>query len=117
MSDEQSCHLCGAGVTNTAVTGILCEGCYEEQSAGAKKLTNAPINAGLIALAVSMIFSFHINGFDFVMVGAGGVALIAGARGALQASSKKASKVLMIGVVVALVGALQAFRGAAPALF
>ena len=114
--EAYSCNSCGTTVENTAVTGILCMSCFEEQnappSAGWRDYLTGPSATGAAVGSVSYFVHFTVNGVDFIAAVGGSIALICGVLGLAVASKRGPSgKKAMIGSgLVILLGLYQLMR-------
>jgi hypothetical protein len=112
MSNE-ACATCGAAIANSAVTGILCQGCHDKEIApkpGWKAWFTGPLYVGWVAVLIPFFFSIRLNALDYVALAGGGIGLASSAAGlalGLKAPADEKKKKLIAAAIVFFLGFVQ----------
>lgn len=113
---QATCITCASHIENTAVTGVFCTACHEEEVApprGWRDLFRGP-NGGAVGLGTApFVVSFSINGVDYVALACGGLALTLGVVGlalAVRTSGEERRYRLGGAGLAVLLGLVQLYR-------
>lgn len=93
---------------NTAVTGIFCNGCYQDVAPkpGWRAYITPPAALGAAAIGFGQVLDITVNGLSYTMLGSGAVAALAGLIGLATAGKSmpewKSKQMAICGVVVAM---------------
>ena len=97
-----ACIDCSEPIVQPALTGVLCQGCFEREQAP-PALKWGPVALGLFAVATPFALVITYNGVDYVKLVGGAVGILAGiwlAHSAVKASDEKRAKVFFTTLAV-----------------